>query len=325
MKPDYASMRYRRCGRSGLLLPELSLGCWHNFGARADADEARRMLLRSFELGITHFDLANNYGPPGGSAEETVGRVLADDLDAHRDELIISTKAGFYMWPGPYGEWGSRKNLIASCDQSLQRLGLDYVDIFYHHRPDPNTPLDETLGALDYIVSSGRALYAGISNYPGLKASEAYRGLKSLGTPLLIHQASYSMLNRGLEADLTPHAEALGFGIIAFCPLQQGILTSKYLNGIPAESRAKDPDGFLKEEHVTEQVVAKVRQLNDLATQRGQSLAQMALQWVLRLPTVTSALIGARTVKQIEENVGTLQGAAFATEELDQIEAILRS
>ncbi|NUP98954.1 MAG: aldo/keto reductase [Armatimonadetes bacterium] len=324
LAPAYDQMSYRRCGRSGLLLPAISLGCWHNFGDRADQAEAERMLLRSFELGITHFDLANNYGPPPGSAERNVGRVLNEQLAAHRDELIISSKAGFRMWPGPYGEWGSRKNIVASCDQSLKRLGLDYVDIFYHHRPDPDTPLDESLGALDYIVRSGRALYAGISNYRGDRAAEAARVLGDLGSPLLIHQQSYSLLNRGMEADLLPHAERLGFGVIAFCPLQQGLLTDKYLHGIPAESRAADPDGFLKVEAVTEAVVGKVRRLNEVAAERGQALVQMAVQWVIRGP-VTSALIGARNVAQIEQNVQALSAASFSSEELARIEAILAS
>jgi len=319
----YDTMLYRRCGRSGLKLPAISLGCWHNFGARANYDEARRMLRRAFELGITHFDLANNYGPPPGSAEEFVGKVLSEDFKARRDELIISSKAGYLMWPGPYGEWGSRKNLLASLDQSLQRLGLDYVDIFYSHRPDPDTPLEETIGALDSAVRSGKALYAGISSYRGDMTDAALKIARQLRTPLIIHQPSYSMLNRWSEADLWPVTQREGLGIIAFCPLAQGLLTNRYLTGIPRDSRAGNPDGFLKEKNVTPEIIGKVKQLNAIAQQRGQSMAQLALAWVLRNETVTSALIGASRVSQIEDNVGTLANVKFSTEELTEIDRIL--
>ncbi|MCC7492696.1 MAG: aldo/keto reductase [Fimbriimonadaceae bacterium] len=323
MQPDYRTMRYRRCGRWGLKLPEVSLGCWHNFGGEADPATIEALLTRACELGVTHFDLANNYGPPPGSAEINVGRVLNGALKAHRDELIISSKAGYYMWPGPYGEWGTRKNLIASCDQSLKRLGLDYLDIFYHHRPDPDTPLEETLGALDTIVRSGRALYAGISNYGGDRASEANRLLADLGTPLLLHQPSYSMLNRGSERDLWPAARRHGFGIIAFSPLRQGQLTAKYIDAIPPDSRAASSSQFLNAAQITEDLRARLRALQEVAQQRGQSLAQLAIQWVLRDPVMTSALIGARTVAQLEENVAAVHGAAFDAAELARIEEIL--
>lgn len=323
MQPAYDTMTYRRCGRSGLRLPAISLGCWHNFGDQADPDVARDMLRRAFELGITHFDLANNYGPPPGSAETNVGRLLKSDFAGHRDELIISSKAGFGMWPGPYGDWGSRKYLIASCDQSLRRMGLDYFDIFYHHRPDPDTPLEETLGALDTLVKQGKALYAGISNYPGERAGAAAKVLRPMGTPLLIHQANYSMLNRGIERDLTAQAAEHGFGIIAFGPLRQGILSGKYLQGIPTDSRAASASPFLSADRIDEPTLQKVRELQALADERGQSLARMALQWVLRQPTVCSALIGASKVSQVEENVAALSDAALSAEELDRIDAIL--
>ncbi len=319
----YQTMLYRRCGRSGLKLPAISLGCWHNFGGRANHDEARQMLHRAFDLGITHFDLANNYGPPPGSAEEFVGQVLTDDFRDHRDELIISTKAGFLMWPGPYGEWGSRKNLLASLDQSLRRLRLDYVDIFYSHRPDPDTPLEETIGALDSAVRAGKALYAGISNYNGSMTSAAMDIARQLRTPLIIHQASYSMLNRWIEPDLLPQTRRLGLGVIAFCPLAQGLLTEKYLAGIPADSRAAGASVFLKAEQVTPEVVAKVQKLAGLARRRGQSMAQMALAWVLRDEAVTSALIGASRVSQIEENVAALANLKLSAEELAEIERIV--
>jgi L-glyceraldehyde 3-phosphate reductase len=321
----YETMSYRRCGRSGLKLPALSLGCWHNFGEHADHAEARRMLHRAFDLGITHFDFANNYGPPPGSAESFAGQILAQDFKGYRDELIISSKAGYGMWPGPYGEWGSRKYLLASLDQSLQRLGLDYVDIFYSHRPDPDTPLEETIGALDSAVRQGKALYVGISSYNGAMTEAAMKVAQELRTPLIIHQPSYSMLNRWIESDLLPHTRKLGLGVIAFCPLSQGLLTDKYLAGIPANSRAASADGFLRPQHVTPEAVAKVKQLNALAQRRGQSMAQMALAWVLRDEAVTSALIGASRVGQIDENVAALANLKFSTAELQEIERILAS
>jgi L-glyceraldehyde 3-phosphate reductase len=319
----YDAMAYRRSGRSGLLLPAISLGCWHNFGDGDDPDEARAMLRRAFDLGLTHFDLANNYGPPPGSAERNVGRVLREDFASHRDELIISTKAGYRMWPGPYGEWGSRKYLVASLDQSLKRLGLDCVDIFYSHRPDPATPLEETLGALDQVVRQGKALYAGISSYRGAATVESSLILQRLGTPLTIHQPNYSMFDRWIESDLLAHTVRLGVGVIAFCPLAQGLLTNRYLDGIPAGSRAAKPTGFLRPEHVTPERVERARRLNDLAAERGQSLAQMALAWVLRDERVTSALIGASRVSQIEENVAAFERLAFTAEELAAIDAVL--
>jgi L-glyceraldehyde 3-phosphate reductase len=319
----YKNMSYRRCGRNGLKLPALSLGCWHNFGGHADPTEARRMLHRAFDLGVTHFDLANNYGPPPGSAETFVGKVLAQDFKDHRDELIISTKAGYYMWPGPYGEWGSRKYLLASLDQSLQRLGLDYVDIFYSHRPDNDTPLEETIGALDTAVRQGKALYVGISSYNGAMTDAAMKIAHELHTPLVIHQPSYSMLDRWIEPDVLPHARRLGLGVIAFCPLSQGLLTDKYLAGIPTDSRAASADGFLRPEHVTPEVIAKVKQLNVLAKRRDQSMAQMALAWVLRDEVVTSALIGASCVSQIDENVAARANLKFSAAELQEIDHIL--
>jgi L-glyceraldehyde 3-phosphate reductase len=281
------------------------------------------MVLRAFDLGVTHFDLANNYGPPPGSAEDTFGQIMRHDLAPYRDELIISTKAGYYMWPGPYGEWGSRKYLVSSLDQSLRRMGLDYVDIFYHHRPDPDTPLEETMGALDHIVRSGKALYAGISNYPPEQTRQAAKILRSLGTPCLIHQPSYNMFNRWIEDGLLEALREEGVGCIVFSPLAQGMLTNKYLSGIPEDSRAAKPHGFLKPEHVTDERLAKVRRLNELAQARGQTLAQLALAWVLRHPEVTSALIGASRVSQVEDAVGTLQNPGFTAEELQTIEQIL--
>lgn len=319
----YDTMVYRRCGRSGLRLPAVSLGCWHNWGDGDDQDEARAMLRRAFDLGITHFDLANNYGPPAGSAERNVGRILKADFADHRDELILSTKAGYYMWPGPYGEWGSRKYLVASLDQSLKRLGVDYVDIFYSHRPDPATPPEETIGALDHLVRQGKALYAGVSSYNGATTVAAARIAQDLGTPITIHQPSYSLLNRWIEGDLLPHAEQYGMGVIAFCPLAQGLLTTKYFGGVPADSRAGKPTGFLRPEHVTDEAVAKAKRLNEIAARRGQSLAQMALAWCLRDGRVTSALIGASRVKQIEENVAALDNLAFTEEELREIDGIV--
>ncbi len=321
----YETMVYRRCGRSGLKLPALTLGLWHNFGEVDRLDNMRAMIRESFDSGITHFDLANNYGPPPGSAETNFGRILRSDLAGYRDELIISSKAGWKMWPGPYGDFGSRKYLVASLDQSLKRMGLDYVDIFYHHRPDPDTPLEETMGALDYIVRSGRALYAGISSYGADDTRRAAKILRGLGTPCLIHQPSYSMLNRWIETDLlVPALEAEGIGCIAFCPLAQGLLTDRYLEGIPEGSRATLPHGFLKRANVTEAVVNKARALQTVAKQRGQTLAQMALAWVLRLPAVTSALMGASSVEQVRQNVAALKNLTFTAEELSRIEAILK-
>ena len=319
----YASMLYRRCGRSGLKLPAISLGCWHNFGGQANPTEARQMLHRAFDLGITHFDLANNYGPPPGSAEEFVGKVLTEDFKAHRDELIISSKAGYLMWPGPYGEWGSRKNLLASLDQSLRRLQLDYVDIFYSHRPDPDTPLEETIGALATAVQSGKALYAGISSYRGDRTDAAMKLARELRLPLIIHQPSYSMLNRWVEPDLLPVTKREGLGVIAFCPLAQGLLTNRYLAGIPSDSRAASATGFLKAAQVKPEIIAKVRQLATIAQRRGQSMAQLALAWVLRDEVVTSALIGASRVSQIDDNVAALSNLKFEAAELAEIDRIL--
>jgi L-glyceraldehyde 3-phosphate reductase len=319
----YDTMQYRRCGKSGLKLPAISLGLWHNFGGVDTLENARALIRRAFDLGITHLDLANNYGPPPGSAEENFGRILKDDLSAHRDQLIISTKAGYRMWPGPYGEWGSRKYLISSLDQSLKRMGLDYVDIFYHHRPDPETPLEETMSALDYAVRSGKALYAGISNYSADQTRAASKILKSLGTPCLIHQPSYSMFNRWVENGLLTALEEEGIGCIPFSPLAQGLLTDKYLSGIPSDSRAAKPTGFLKAEQVTEEKLEKVRQLNAIAEGRGQTLAQLALTWVLRHTVVTSALIGASRVAQLDDAVGLLANSTLSTDELEQIETVL--
>ncbi len=318
-------MVYRRTGRSGLLLPAVSLGLWHNFGGVDVYENARAMVLRAFDLGITHFDLANNYGPPPGSAEENFGRILAQDLRPYRDELIISTKAGYYMWPGPYGEWGSRKYLIASLDQSLKRMGLEYVDIFYSHRPDPNTPMEETMMALDYAVRSGRALYVGISTYSPEQTREAAAILRSLGTPCLIHQPAYSMFNRWVEDGLLDTLGELGIGCIAFSPLAQGLLTNKYLAGaIPPDSRAAKPHGFLKANEVSAKRIELARRLNQIAEARGQTLAQMAIAWVLRHPQMTSALVGASKVSQIEDNAAAVKNLTFTPEELAAIEAILR-
>ncbi len=313
---------YRRCGRSGLKLPALSLGLWHNFGAVNDAATSRALIIRSFDLGITHFDLANNYGPPPGSAEETFSRILHGDLAAHRDELIISTKAGYTMWPGPYGDWGSRKYLLSSLDQSLRRLKLEYVDIFYSHRPDPETPLEETMGALAHAVRSGKALYVGLSNYNADQTQRASRLLRELGTPCLIHQPRYHLFERWIESGLSRVLVDEGIGGIAFCPLAQGLLTNRYLGGIPADSRAGHDARFLKPEHITAEKLGKIRQLDALARGRGQSLAQMSLAWVLRNPAITSALIGASKVAQIEENVAALQNWAFTSGELAQIDRI---
>ena len=321
----YDAMRYNRCGRSGLKLPAISLGLWHNFGGVDSFETSRAMIHRAFDLGVTHFDLANNYGPPFGSAEETFGRILRRDLSDHRDELIISTKAGYLMWPGPYGEWGSRKYLIASLDQSLRRMGIDYADIFYSHRPDPETPLEETMGALDFAVRSGRALYAGISSYSAEDTRRASEILRRLGTPCLIHQPAYNMFRRWIEDGLTSVLEEEGIGCIVFSPLSQGILTEKYLKGIPDGSRASKPHGFLKPDQITQEKLQKVQKLQELADQRGQSLAQLALAWVLRLPVVTSALVGASSVRQLEQNIKTLDGPPLSPPELSQIDGILAS
>ena len=320
--PDrYKNMQYRRCGKSGLKLPAVSLGLWHNFGGVDAAENFRKILHKAFDSGITHFDLANNYGPPPGSAESRFGRILRDDLAAHRDEMIISTKAGYLMWDGPYGEWGSRKYLLASLDQSLKRTGLDYVDIFYHHRPDPETPLEETMGALDHAVRQGKALYAGISNYQPEETRRAAAILRKLGTPCLIHQPRYNMLDRWIEEGLTAVLEKEGIGCIVFSPLAQGLLTDRYLRGIPPDSRATR-EQFLKRAMVEKNLPA-IRALHALAKKRGQSLAGMALAWVLRLPSVTSALIGASSIAQLETNVKTLDRLDFSREELAAIEKIL--
>jgi L-glyceraldehyde 3-phosphate reductase len=321
----YDTMVYIHSGRSGLSLPSISLGLWHNFGAVDSYDTARAIIQRAFDLGITHFDLGNNYGPPPGSAEETFGRILKQDLAGYRDELVISTKAGYDMWPGPYGEWGSRKYLIASLDQSLKRMGLEYVDIFYSHRYDPDTPLEETMGALDYAVRRGKALYVGISNYDPEQTRQAARILRDLGTPCLIHQPSYSMFNRWIEDGLLTVLEKAGIGCIAFSPLAQGLLTDKYLDGIPEQSRAAKPHGFLRKDQITEDRLAKVRKLNVLAQSRRQTLAQMALAWVLRHPGMTSALVGASSPEQVEDNVAALKNLTFTESELKTIDEILTS
>jgi len=320
----YNTMSYNRSGKSGLKLSAVSLGLWHNFGGVDVYEDSRAMVRRAFDVGITHFDLANNYGPPAGSAEETFGQILRDDLKPYRDELIVSSKAGYYMWPGPYGEWGSRKYLVSSLDQSLKRMGLDYVDIFYHHRPDTDTPLEETMGALDYIVRSGRALYVGLSNYKPEQTRQAAQILKSFGTPCLIHQPSYSMFNRWIEDGLLNVLEEEGIGCIPFSPLAQGLLTDKYLKGIPEGSRASKPHAFLKPTNITDDKLAKVKRLNDMAVARKQTLAQMALAWVLRFNTVTSVLIGASRVAQIDDAVGMLNNISFTNEEFQTIETILK-
>lgn len=320
----YQSMEYRRCGNSGLQLPAISLGLWHNFGDTTLFDNSRDMLLRAFDLGITHFDLANNYGPPPGSAETNFGRVLQQDLLPYRDEMVISSKAGYTMWEGPYGDWGSKKYLVASLNQSLKRMGLDYVDIFYHHRPDPNTPLEETMGALDLIVRQGKALYVGLSNYPAETARQAIAILRDLGTPCLIHQPKYSMFERWVEGGLLDVLQDEGVGSIAFSPLAGGLLTDRYLHGIPEDSRAAHSQ-FLKPEAITEQKLGKIKQLNEMALARGQKLSQMALAWVLRGDRVTSVLIGASRISQIEDAVGMLENRHFSAEELSAIEKILAS
>jgi len=320
----YAEMTYRVSGRSGLKLPAISLGLWHNFGGVDRYRTGRDVVLAAFDHGITHFDLANNYGPPPGSAEETLGALLRNDLAPYRDELIISTKAGYAMWDGPYGDWGSRKNLIASLDQSLRRMGLDYVDIFYHHRPDPNTPLEETMAALAYAISSGRALYVGLSNYPPEQLKRAAALLRGLGTPCLIHQPRYSMLDRTIEHGLLQALEAEGVGCIAFSPLAQGVLTDRYLGGsIPADSRAAGTTGFLRPEHLTAEKIEVVRALNDVALGRGQTLAQLALSWVLRHPGMTSVLIGASRPSQILDGVKAAQAPALTPDLLARIDGLL--
>jgi len=317
-------MDYRRCGRSGIRLPEISLGLWHNFGGVDVLDNGRAMLRYAFDQGITHFDLANNYGPPPGSAEENFGVIFKKDFLPFRDELIISTKAGYLMWPGPYGEWGSRKNLLSSLDQSLKRMGLDYVDIFYSHRPDPETPLEETMMALDTAVRSGRALYAGISNYPAELTKKAVAILKQLGTPCLIHQPKYSMFERWVEGGLLDVVENEGIGVIAFSPLAQGLLTDRYLDGIPADSRAAKSWGFLKEEQVAP-AIAKVKKLNEIAKEREQSMAQMAIAWLLKDERVTSVLIGASSVAQLKNNIDAKNYLYFTEDELNRIEEILKA
>jgi L-glyceraldehyde 3-phosphate reductase len=319
----YEAMRYNRCGHSGLKLPAISLGLWHNFGGVDVLENCRRMLRRAFDLGITHFDLANNYGPPYGSAEETFGQIFRKDFIPYRDELIISSKAGWDMWPGPYGDFGSRKYLIASLDQSLKRMGLEYVDIFYHHRPDPETPLEETMGALDSIVRSGKALYAGISMYPPDLTRRAAKILKEMGTPCLIHQPNYSLFDRWVEEGLLEVLTEEGIGCIVFSPLEQGLLTERYLKGIPGDSRAGKPNTALDREDIHEAQIDKVRKLNEIAHKRGQSMAQMALAWVLRQPAVTSALVGASRLAQIEDSVATLNRLEFSKQELSTINKIL--
>lgn len=318
----YASIPYRRSGRSGLKLPPISLGLWHNFGGVDPLENARAMLRRAFDLGITHFDLANNYGPPPGSAEENFGLIYAQDFRPYRDELVISTKAGYLMWPGPYGDWGSRKYLLASLDQSLKRMGLEYVDIFYSHRPDPETPLEETMAALDQAVRQGKALYAGISSYKPEQTRRAAEILRQMGTPCLIHQPAYNIFNRWIEADLLNALDETGMGCIAFSPLAQGMLTNRYLDGIPQGSRAAKPHGFLKPHQITSERMEQIIQLNDIARARGQSLAQMAIAWVLRHPGMTSALIGASSAAQVEDCAAALQNLAFSDDELRAIDNI---
>lgn len=320
----YQQMEYRRSGRSGLKLPAISLGLWHNFGDSTRVDNSRALLRHAFDCGITHFDLANNYGPPPGSAEENFGRILREDFRTWRDELIISTKAGYTMWDGPYGDWGSRKYLISSLDQSLKRMGLEYVDIFYHHRPDPETPLEETMMALDQVVRQGKALYAAISNYPAELAAEAIKILRELGTPCLIHQPKYSLFERQPENGLLDVLQRDGVGCIAFSPLAGGVLTDRYLHGVPEDSRAASGSRFLNSDQLTAEKMHKVRQLNAIAERRGQKLAQMALAWVLRQPAMTSVLIGASKTSQIDDAVQMLQQSRLSAEELQEIEAILR-
>ncbi|MDO6431654.1 L-glyceraldehyde 3-phosphate reductase [Flavitalea sp. BT771] len=320
----YQSMEYRRCGNSGLKLPAVSLGLWHNFGHVDVLENCRKILHLAFDAGITHFDLANNYGPPPGSAEENFGRILHQDFSNHRDQMVISTKAGYYMWDGPYGDWGSKKYLVSSLDQSLLRMGLDYVDIFYHHRPDPDTPLEETMAALDLIVRQGKALYVGLSNYKPEEAAEAIGILRRLGTPCLIHQPKYSMFERWVEGGLLDLLEKEGIGCIPFSPLAQGLLTNKYLKGIPEDSRAHKPHGFLKEEQVTPEVLDKIRRLNELAIKRDQTLAQMALAWILKDKRITSVLIGVSRPEQVTDSLQCFRNTWFSQEELSRIEEILR-
>jgi L-glyceraldehyde 3-phosphate reductase len=321
----YDAMTYRRCGKSGLKLPALSLGLWHNFGATDDYERCRSIIHTAFNLGITHFDLANNYGPPPGGAEETFGRILKQDLLPYRDELIISTKAGYGMWPGPYGDFGSKKYMVASLDQSLKRMGLDYVDIFYHHRPDPETPLEETMRALDLIVRQGKALYVGISSYPAAETRKAAEMLQSMGTRLLIHQPKYSLFERWVEKDLLDVLEDEGIGCIGFSSLAQGLLTNKYLNGIPPDSRAASNrgNGALEANAITDKKLEKIKQLNELAMERGQSLAQLSLAWVLKDPRITSVIVGASKPEQLVDSIGCLQNTTFKKKELKRIEEIL--
>nr|WP_294950650.1 L-glyceraldehyde 3-phosphate reductase [uncultured Mucilaginibacter sp.] len=320
----YDKMQYRRCGKSGIKLPAISLGLWHNFGHVDVMENFRKILHLAFDSGITHFDLANNYGPPPGSAETNFGSILKEDFAGYRDEMIISTKAGYHMWEGPYGEWGSKKYLVSSLDQSLKRMQLDYVDIFYHHRPDPDTPLEETMMALDLIVRQGKALYAGISNYNAEEADKAIAILKQLGTPCLIHQPKYSMFVRDAEAGLLDVLEKDGVGCIPFSPLAQGLLTNKYLHGIPEDSRAAKSTGFLQTDQVTDEVIAKIKSLNELAIQRGQTLAQMALAWLLKDTRVTSVLIGASKPEQLADSLKALDNVVFSADELEKIEGILK-
>ncbi|MCW3786263.1 L-glyceraldehyde 3-phosphate reductase [Plebeiibacterium sediminum] len=322
-KTRYDEMIYQRCGRSGIKLPAISLGLWHNFGSVDIYENSKAIIFEAFDKGITHFDLANNYGPEPGSAEENFGSILNKHLKAYRDEMIISTKAGYYMWPGPYGEWGSRKNLLASLDQSLKRMNLEYVDIFYSHRFDPETPLEETMKALDHAVRQGKALYAGISNYPADKTREAESILRELGTPCLIHQARYSMFERWVEPELLDVLDKRGMGLIAFSPLAQGLLTNRYINGIPEGSRMSK-NHFLKQEHLSTEKLEAIKKLNSIAQLRGQSLAQMAIAWLLKDPRVTSVLVGASSVKQLNDNLGTLTNIEFSREELNEIESILK-
>lgn len=319
----YSDMKYRRTGRSGLLLPEISLGLWHNFGHNGDLTLMRKILRRGFDLGISHFDLANNYGPPFGSAEENFGRIFKKDFLPYRDELIISSKAGWDMWPGPYGNWGSKKYLIASCDQSLKRMGIDYVDIFYHHRPDPRTPLEETMGALDLLVRQGKALYVGISQYNAEDTARAYEILHQLGTPLLIHQPRYSMLDRWVEDGLLDVLEEKGVGSIAFSPLEQGLLTNKYLKGIPEDSRAAKDGRYLKPDQISEEKLTLIRKLQEVAKSRNQTLAQMAIAWLLKDPRITSVLVGVSRPEQLDDNVASVQNSTFSAAEISLIKQII--
>lgn len=319
----YDKMQYRRCGKSGIKLPLLSLGLWHNFGDNDDFENARDILRTAFDHGITHFDLANNYGPPYGTAEKNFGKIFQEDFKKYRDELIISTKAGWDMWPGPYGNFGSRKYLIASLDQSLQRMGLDYVDIFYHHRPDPDTPLEETMGALDQIVRQGKALYVGVSQYNAEDTAKAAKILKELGTPFLIHQPRYNMMDRWVEDGLLDTLESVGLGSIVFSPLEQGILTSKYLHGIPEGSRAATEGSYLDKSQITDELVEKIQKLNEIADSRGQSLAQMAVAWLLKDHRVTSVLVGVSKVSQLQDNIEAIKNIEFSKEEIEKIDSIL--